>query len=324
LEDPTVTIATLGAYANATRRCRPQSPAPAPAAPGLQQAAALLGVRPAAPAVSPPAVQPRIPTATTFQPSPRPATAPTLDDLERRAGGTLPTTMEAWGTQPAPGPTTASLAGGASRRIDTVTDLQRALKSAGFDPGPIDGRMGPRTDYAIRRFQAANGLQVDGAAGPRTLRALGANADDDGPAAPTTPGPVRVGALQRRLQANLHNPYKGRVHQCFRYAWTTATKAGGRNIGNAPASHAGRNASIQHLDAMIDRGQVTPGDVIYVNRRPGADPSSTNLAYGPHWFVYMGNGRFADQYGVRDADAMAQFVPGRKIDTIYHPFTQQA
>jgi hypothetical protein len=34
--------------------------------------------------------------------------------------------------------------------------------------------------------------------------------------------------------------------------------------------------------------------------------------------VYLGNGMFGDQYGTRNAAAMAAFVPGRKIDTIYH------
>jgi hypothetical protein len=269
------------------------------------------------------AAQPRIPGTSApvavYQPQPRPAGAPTLDDIEGTStSGTLPTDLESWGT----GPTTAEVSGGASFQINTVTDLQRALRNAGFDPGPIDGRMGPRTDAAIRRFQRSRGLEVDGAAGTKTLRALGATVDDDEPAAPSGPSPVRVGALQQRLTANLHNRYKGRVHQCFRYAWTTATAAGGRGIGSAQASHAGRYNSVSHLNSMIDQGAVRPGDVIYVNRRPGADPSSTNLAYGPHWFVYLGNRRFADQYGVRDAVAMQNFVPGRKIDTIYHPFAQ--
>jgi hypothetical protein len=77
---------------------------------------------------------------------------------------------------------------------------------------------------------------------------------------------------------------------------------------------------VGYLDTLIRNGSVRVGDVIYVNRSPGADPSSTNLAYGPHWFTYIGNGMFADQYGVRGAQAMANFVPGRKIDTIYHCF----
>lgn len=51
-------------------------------------------------------------------------------------------------------------------------DLQRALKNKGFDPGPVDGIMGRRTIQAIRDFQTAHGLQVDGIAGPKTRAVL--------------------------------------------------------------------------------------------------------------------------------------------------------
>lgn len=47
--------------------------------------------------------------------------------------------------------------------------LQIALKNLGYDPGPIDGILGPKTKYAILRFQNRNGLKIDGIAGPKTL-----------------------------------------------------------------------------------------------------------------------------------------------------------
>ncbi|THB70466.1 MAG: TIGR02594 family protein [Gammaproteobacteria bacterium] len=50
--------------------------------------------------------------------------------------------------------------------------IQQALKDAGFDPGPIDGVRGRRTIKAIKDFQAANGLAVDGLVGPITQAAL--------------------------------------------------------------------------------------------------------------------------------------------------------
>jgi peptidoglycan hydrolase-like protein with peptidoglycan-binding domain/Flp pilus assembly protein TadD len=52
---------------------------------------------------------------------------------------------------------------------DLVRRLQRRLAAAGDSPGPIDGRYGWLTERAVRRFQAADGLRIDGAAGPRTL-----------------------------------------------------------------------------------------------------------------------------------------------------------
>ena len=56
---------------------------------------------------------------------------------------------------------------------EDVKVLQRALRRAGFDPGPVDGEFGPVTTAAVRDFQAARGLVVDGIVGPQTWRALG-------------------------------------------------------------------------------------------------------------------------------------------------------
>jgi len=54
-----------------------------------------------------------------------------------------------------------------------VTDLQEKLKEAGFDPGPIDGIYGPKTVAAVKAYQKANDLEVDGIAGPLTLGKIG-------------------------------------------------------------------------------------------------------------------------------------------------------
>jgi hypothetical protein len=50
--------------------------------------------------------------------------------------------------------------------------LQFLLGRAGFPSGPVDGLLGPRTDAALRRFQAWAGLRADGLAGRATLGAL--------------------------------------------------------------------------------------------------------------------------------------------------------
>jgi peptidoglycan lytic transglycosylase B len=43
-----------------------------------------------------------------------------------------------------------------------IKSLQQELKRAGYDPGLTDGKMGPATRSAIRRFQAANNLPPTG------------------------------------------------------------------------------------------------------------------------------------------------------------------
>lgn len=43
-----------------------------------------------------------------------------------------------------------------------VRSAQQALQHQGFDPGPIDGVMGPRTSAAVRDFQQKENLTVTG------------------------------------------------------------------------------------------------------------------------------------------------------------------
>lgn len=54
-----------------------------------------------------------------------------------------------------------------------VKQIQIALKNAGYSPGLLDGRMGKQTKSAIRAFQKANGLGVDGKVGKETWKVLG-------------------------------------------------------------------------------------------------------------------------------------------------------
>lgn len=56
---------------------------------------------------------------------------------------------------------------------EAVTELQSRLNRRGFDSGEPDGRLGPATRTALRRFQESAGLVADGHPGRRTLQALG-------------------------------------------------------------------------------------------------------------------------------------------------------
>lgn len=56
--------------------------------------------------------------------------------------------------------------------LATVEEIQERLTELGYDPGPLDGDDGPRTQAAVKAFQTDHGLVADGKVGPLTKRAL--------------------------------------------------------------------------------------------------------------------------------------------------------
>lgn len=56
--------------------------------------------------------------------------------------------------------------------LNDTRELQAALVSLHYDPGPIDGIEGPRTRASLKAFQRDHGLVVDGIFGPKTRAAL--------------------------------------------------------------------------------------------------------------------------------------------------------
>lgn len=55
----------------------------------------------------------------------------------------------------------------------SVQDIQSKLNDLGFGPLTVDGANGPKTQAAIKAFQASKNLTIDGVVGPQTLAALG-------------------------------------------------------------------------------------------------------------------------------------------------------
>lgn len=54
----------------------------------------------------------------------------------------------------------------------TIKQIQCLLNYLGYEPGAIDGANGPNTRDAVKAFQRAEGLGVDGIAGSKTQAAL--------------------------------------------------------------------------------------------------------------------------------------------------------
>ena len=119
-------------------------------------------------------------------------------------------------------------AGYSGRGSRGVRGLQRRLRRDGYSPGPIDGRYGPLTTGAVRRFQAAHGLRVDGIAGPQTfheLKLMGVRRQSATHSAPPS-RPKAASAPSRRRTVH-PKPSHPRTRQAIR------PKAATRPNGNA-------------------------------------------------------------------------------------------
>ena len=75
----------------------------------------------------------------------------------------------------APGETAPTFAGGPA-----ITEIQLALRRAGYYDGPIDGKAGHNTTKAIKEFQRTQRLKVDGKVGPKTWAALSRHLSSSG------------------------------------------------------------------------------------------------------------------------------------------------
>jgi hypothetical protein len=90
--------------------------------------------------------------------------------LLRLAGGGVSIPIGGGAGVPRPVPADDGLSAG----LADVDKAQRSLAALGYDPGPIDGKYGSRTEAATRQAQHDLGITpADGRPGPATRRALG-------------------------------------------------------------------------------------------------------------------------------------------------------
>ncbi|MCX5708653.1 MAG: peptidoglycan-binding protein [Candidatus Omnitrophica bacterium] len=57
-------------------------------------------------------------------------------------------------------------------RMPNASEIQAALKKAGFYKGPVDGQIGTQTKESIKKFQEANKINPDGVVGSKTWQLL--------------------------------------------------------------------------------------------------------------------------------------------------------
>ncbi|MFB3902694.1 MAG: peptidoglycan-binding protein [Acidobacteriota bacterium] len=76
---------------------------------------------------------------------------------------------------------------------DEVRKAQQALKLEGFDPGPVDGIMGPLTRKAVSRFQKSNKMPVTGTLDRSTRDRLAGKLARRAPSAPQNLKVIEIG-----------------------------------------------------------------------------------------------------------------------------------
>ena len=173
-----------------------------------------------------------------------------------------------------------------------VEALQRQLIQAGYtgkDGQPLkpDGDFGPNTKHAVEELQRAHGLEIDGKAGMRSLRAL-ADELQNGRPAPKLPEPER--APGRFEDASLG---RDPLFQSLRGHVQTMDRA----MGRTPDEASDRVAAA--LCAECRANGLTRVDGVVLGQKGGsAQP-------GEYVFAYSGSSeRPSDWVGVKTAEAV--------------------
>jgi murein DD-endopeptidase MepM/ murein hydrolase activator NlpD len=164
-----------------------------------------------------------------------------------------------------------------------VAELQFELAWHGFPSGPLDGRFGPRTEAALRRFQAWTNLAIDGELGPATLASL------RGPR-PTVPlalaWPIALPV------ADVFGPRGDRFHTGIDFAAEAGAPVAAARAGRVTYAgwHPGgwgnvvtvaHGSGLRTMSAHLSRVDVKVGDVVEVGTRLGL-VGATGQATGPH------------------------------------------
>jgi peptidoglycan hydrolase-like protein with peptidoglycan-binding domain len=166
-----------------------------------------------------------------------------------------------------------------------VKTLQAQLKKLGFEPGPIDGIFGSDTDSAVRAFQRARGIQVDGIVGPQTWATLYVPVT---PSRPTPSSPPATGAGGRAIHLSVpfygfqSNDRDGCFRRCTEMAAAVNVRIGGPDVriqvatredtlGRVTIDPGKAREGIAYTDAQLGAGHPVVMGVSYTDHRPLRD-----------------------------------------------------
>jgi peptidoglycan hydrolase-like protein with peptidoglycan-binding domain len=144
---------------------------------------------------------------------------------------------------------------------------QRALNARGYDAGPPDGVLGPRSRVAIRSFQAANDLGASGTLDMPTLQRLGVVASSEA----TTP------AASSRFRLRVRDDFSDGDHT-RNPTWRIVSgrlevRNGGLNSVVTPSAARPQDAGRQLVEELLTRQLGI--------ERPGQEATAAAVAYLP-------------------------------------------
>jgi peptidoglycan DL-endopeptidase CwlO len=188
-------------------------------------------------------------------------------------------------------------AGGMQSGETVTTALQRILGVA------ADGEYGPITRAAVRRYQQARGLLVDGIAGPQTLGALGLPTDVTlGEDAPFVGASTVLGAMRSQLG----KPYAWGGVGPDSWDCSGLTLWAFRAVGvELPRTTYGQVG----MGSPVDRGSIQPGDLVFWDT-DGSGPSHVGVATSPTTAISA-----TSSGGVREHMIFDDYWGGRYIGT---------
>lgn len=166
---------------------------------------------------------------------------------------------------------------------EAVQTLQLRLKQLGYFSGTGTGYYGPVTRAAVIAFQQANGLIVDGVAGPNTRNKTFSNNTPTAPQQSTTS--VSTATIADIALKQMDKPYvlggNGPSNfDCSGLAYYAMTNAG----FSVPRYSASAYSAVSSWTKITNTGSLQKGDLIFFR----SDTSS----YISHMGIYAGDGQF--------------------------------
>lgn len=134
----------------------------------------------------------------------------------------------------------------------SVERIQRELNALGCNAGTIDGKLGPKTTAAVRWFQSAAKLPVDGIVGPLTGPRLNDASTTGSPSCtqvPAPPAPAKTTGGPQCTEAAIQAAAQAALNAGERIVLTGPFQCGGSWAYNGPtiASAAGTQSQVNEL-----------------------------------------------------------------------------